>query len=348
MEKSYSKKDSIELSKIIIIEGFWRIGKTTIANYLARRYGYALIGEPNHLNFKIKNGISKWYYKKHKERHQKAIKQRNDGKLVVMDRSILSNIAFTYAKTNKLPSEFKKQLKNIKKLNNFLIIFLYTNKAYAKNKALTVKDFSVKEQFLKNVDFYSNYLYFYKNILPPLINNKILFIKVDKMGRLKKLSTIMNLVKDKIANKNNNKIKETCASSILFYKNKFLLLYDHKWKYYVLPQGHKKIREKLSETALREAGEETGYRNLKLITRLGKYQYHFKRNKNIVYKVIQPYLIKISTISKIKKDLRSHEKYSNRFLSFEDAVRKLRWRQDKNLLNLSKKYLIDNKNDLIF
>ena len=76
MEKLYLKKKVINLPNLIIVEGFWQIGKTRLVNYLTKKFNYFVIPEPNHIIHKIKNNISKWYRKTHWERYKKAVKQK--------------------------------------------------------------------------------------------------------------------------------------------------------------------------------------------------------------------------------------------------------------------------------
>lgn len=329
----------MKLPKFIIIEGFWRVGKTKMADYLAKNFNYILINEPNHLTHKVRNNISQWYLKEHLKGLKVAIKQFNLGKSIIMERSIISNIAFAYAKNNRVPFNLIKHINTIKQLNSFIIIFAHADEVYIKNSLSTIKDHSVKKLFLKSNKFYRNYLYFYKKLLPPLIDNKILFVKINKGNKFDDFSNITDYIKNKISKKDGNKKREFCASSVLFYKNKFLLLYDNNCKHYVLSQGHQRKKEKLSLTALREAREETGYQNLKLIKKLKQYQYHFKKQETIIYKNVQPFLIEILNNSKDKKSLLTHEDYSNSFFSFQKAIKKLRWPQDKKLLKFSKNLL---------
>lgn len=190
MERSHSKKSLKKLPKIIIIEGVWQVGKTKLANYFSKNFDYTIIIEPDHIVSKIKNNISKWYRKKHWERYKRLIMQLNQGKRIVMERSIISNIAFDYAKKRVLPINFRRDLKKIKKLKNLLIIFLYVNKNFMINRVSIINDISVKKQIVDNSKFYQNYLHFYKKILPPLIENKIIFKKVNKGQRFKSFKKI--------------------------------------------------------------------------------------------------------------------------------------------------------------
>jgi len=191
MGKSPLKKSWIKLPEIIIVEGFWQIGKTTLINYLAKKFNYIIIDEPNHIVSGIKKNISKWYQKKHRERYKEIIAQLNRGERIVIERSIISSIAYYYAKTGKLPLGFRKDLEDIRRLKNSLIIFLYADRKFITKRILTLKDNSVKKQILDNPKFYQNYLYFYKKVLPLLIRHKIMFKKVNKGWKFQNFKEIL-------------------------------------------------------------------------------------------------------------------------------------------------------------
>ncbi|MBU3918935.1 NUDIX domain-containing protein [Patescibacteria group bacterium] len=334
MEKLYIKK---KLPKLLIMEGFWQVGKTQLIAALAKKFHFEIIYEPNHIYSNINTDISKWYQGKHQERFKKVQNNMQNGKKIIMDRSIISSIAYQYATSGKFPNGYKSDLYRIKKTNSFLVIFLYGDKSFVIKKSKKIKDNTVKNQMKKSSLFYDNYLDFYLNILPSLINNRILFIKVNNKNKFIGYSTIF-----KEANKGiigMLKTKAVCASVVMFYKNKILLLYDHKWKHYVLPQGHKENKEVLKNTALREASEETGFKNLKVVKKLKKYQYHYSENNKIIYKTIHVYLVEILNPSKTKRKLEPHEKYSNNFFKTNEAIKKARWPQDKKVIALSKNYI---------
>ena len=113
----------------IIIVGFWKTGKTTLANFFERRLGFSLITEPDHQKedlTKIKD-VDKWYCQQHKKR-QKIFFNFKRGK-VILDCSILSSAAFLYAIKRKLPEcksileEFIYKFKASS--NRPIIIYLY-------------------------------------------------------------------------------------------------------------------------------------------------------------------------------------------------------------------------------
>lgn len=137
----------------------------------------------------------------------------------------------------------------------------------------------------------------------------------------------------------NKKIYEVCSSVVLVHNNKFVLLYDHNKKHYVLPQGHKKKKETLSGTALREVREETGFQELVPIKKLGGYQYHFVQGRKIIYKTIHVYLVRVISGKRLPNRQNSNENFTVRLFSFEDVVKKVRWKQDKKYISLARKLL---------
>jgi 8-oxo-dGTP pyrophosphatase MutT (NUDIX family) len=137
----------------------------------------------------------------------------------------------------------------------------------------------------------------------------------------------------------NRKIHEVCSSAILIRDNKFVLLYDHNKNHYVLPQGHKRKKEILSETALREAREETGFQNLSTVRKLGRYQYHFDQGRKTIYKTIHVYLIRVTNGKQLKNTQNASEDFSAHILSFKKAIEVVRWKQDKKFISLARKFL---------
>ena len=132
---------------------------------------------------------------------------------------------------------------------------------------------------------------------------------------------------------NQAKIKnhEVCSSTILVQGNKFVLLYDHHKKHYVLPQGHKRKKEILSEAAPREAREETRFQNLSIVRKLGRYQYHFDQGRKTIYKTIHVYLIRVNNGKQLKNTQNANEDFSAHILSFKKAIEVVRWKQNLKL-----------------
>jgi 8-oxo-dGTP pyrophosphatase MutT (NUDIX family) len=70
----------------------------------------------------------------------------------------------------------------------------------------------------------------------------------------------------------------TASGGIIIRGGQALLLHKHRKDEYVLPKGHVETGETLEAAALREAREETGFANLRLLDSLGtlqsQYAYH--------------------------------------------------------------------------
>lgn len=336
MGKQYLKR---KLPDLILIEGFWNIGKTTLVNCVKKISKLVYIKEPDHLKDNVQKNISEWYEKRHKERIKVAAKNIEEGKKVIMERSLISNISYQYAMSGKILPRYISELKKIGTIDDVGIIFLYGSRNFIIKQSRDIKDTETRNLILKK-EFYNRYLEFYQKILPKYIktNLKIVkIIKVDKINGFKTLKNILNLFYRQFLLLKKEKV--VCASIVAYHDNKILLLYDHKYKHYVLPQGHQEPGEKIKETATRETTEETGFNNLKVLKKIKKYQYHYSAEDRIIYKLIHVYLLKILSLSKVKKFFESHEKYSNEFFIFEDAVKKARWPQDRKVIEEAVKYI---------
>ena len=87
--------------KIIILEGLWNTGKTTLCEYLKKFYGLRFIEEPNHIKAEIKmktrEDITNWYFKEHLRNLKKAFKLADKGRNITVERSPISTLAFAKA-----------------------------------------------------------------------------------------------------------------------------------------------------------------------------------------------------------------------------------------------------------
>jgi 8-oxo-dGTP pyrophosphatase MutT (NUDIX family) len=68
----------------------------------------------------------------------------------------------------------------------------------------------------------------------------------------------------------------TASGGIIIRGGEALLLHKHKKDEYVLPKGHVEPGETLEAAALREAREETGFANLRLLASLGTLQSQYE------------------------------------------------------------------------
>ncbi len=132
--KEKFSKDS--KGKIIILEGLWNTGKTTLCEYLQKFHDFSFVKEPNHVKAKIRaktrRDITSWYFKKHFQNLEKAFRLTQKGENVVIERSPISAIAFakTFFSKNLFPEKEINTMKNKMKYllkshkNNAYLIFL--------------------------------------------------------------------------------------------------------------------------------------------------------------------------------------------------------------------------------
>ena len=341
MKKYYTLE---KFPKVLIVEGFWGVGKSRLITQIIRTNKINHISEPNHIKAGVSKNISRWYRSRHNQRLEFAIKQLKNGKSTILERSILSSLAFYYAKYSKVPAWFNQSISRLREFPNQRVIFLHGDKKTNLKNALSMQDNTVRTLIFKDSKFYDRYISFYTSILPSLAKIKITRIRVSRNSgsTLKKVAReAYNFLSSDspVQQKYKEKKKDLCASVVLFYKKKFLVLYSHDYRYYVLPQGHRVARENYANTALRETREETGFYNLEIITPLGKYSYQYNKNNILIDKHIRVYLVRLKTLAKRKKRLEPHEHYSNHFFTADEAINKLRWPEDKKMIRRSEKII---------
>lgn len=324
-----------KLPKILVIEGFWGVGKSTMITSIRKSYPVLFIPEPNYINAGITSNTSEWYREQHKERMELAKKYVNYGESVILERSILSSAAFYYAEYGIVPEWFSSIGSKLKSSPNLYFFFLYNNRSSFLKSVSEIKDNSVRAAVAKNKLFYDNYLNFFTKVAPELIGAKIASIKIPKdlyqpLDGNKYVKKILNRrhsgPKGKL-----KEVKVNCASAVIFHKDKFLLLYSNKHNHFSLPQGHQNNGEKITDTVLREIKEETGFNNLKIIKLITTYSIRFYDRGKITNKIITCFLVKLKSLKKTKKALESHESYTNHFFTIEAAVKKLNWAEDKEM-----------------
>jgi len=333
-----------KLPNIVVIEGFWGVGKSTLITNIRQSYPVLFIPEPNYISAGIKTGISEWYRDQHNERMKLAKKYIKFGENVILERSILSSVAFYYARHGFMPKWFDQSKLELSSLNNIHIFFLYNDKnSFLKNYS-EIKDRSVKSAMAKE-SFYYNYFNFFAKIVPKLINQKIVCVKISKnryqpdiSGEIKKILSDNHSEKRKM-----KEIKHYCASAIMFYDDKFLLLYSSKHRHFSLPQGHRNEGEDLASTILREIKEETGFYDFEIIMPIDTYGFRFYNKNQITNKIITCFLVKINSLKKNKKGFEAHESYTNHFFTAHNAIKKLNWSEDKEAMKRAQNIIMSNK-----
>lgn len=337
-----------KLPKIIIIEGIWGVGKSTVISNIRSKYPVLFIPEPNHIKSGIKSGITEWYKKQHSERMELAKTYCGYGENTLMERSMISSAAFYYAQYRSNPDWFKAYADKISSLKNLNIVFLFSDKKSFLSKISEIENKEISKIASNSGSFYDNYIYFYTHILPGLIDNKIFNMKVLKnrslsLGNEEVIKKLFNEGWRGVKNRLEEK-QEHCASAIVYYKNKFLTLYSSNHKQYAFPQGHQEKNEDILDTIKREVMEETGYKDFKIISPIKTYSYRFYNKGKITHKIISCFLIRLETLKKTKKQFETHESYKNYFFTIEEVIKKLSWAEDKEMVTLAQKLLLKIKN----
>jgi dATP pyrophosphohydrolase len=190
----------------IIIEGFWGVGKTELSKSLSEKLGLVQIEEPNHIKSQVSDSIDNFYLNEHKEN----IKKISEKEGVVMERSVISSLAFLYAKKTEdiehFFSEYTPVFKEIIK-ENTLVLFLYGDKDFIIECSKDVQDVTVKN-LLADTEFVNQYENFYRVILPFMFGICPVCIKVnDESGNFIEqaqiITNVENVIKeDRIAQVN--------------------------------------------------------------------------------------------------------------------------------------------------
>lgn len=88
-------------------------------------------------------------------------------------------------------------------------------------------------------------------------------------------------------------VEAISCGGVVIYRGKILLLYKNqngKYVGWVLPKGTLEDGENFKQTALREVKEETGV-HARIVKYIGKMQYNFQGNEDIVNKTVHWYLM---------------------------------------------------------
>lgn len=95
-------------------------------------------------------------------------------------------------------------------------------------------------------------------------------------------------------NKANKAIREYTAGGLVYRdldgKKEFLLIKDLKERWSI-PKGHVESGETLEQTAIREIGEETGLKSLKIIDKLDKIHFFYRMEGKLIFMTTFVFLI---------------------------------------------------------
>jgi bis(5'-nucleosidyl)-tetraphosphatase len=138
---------------------------------------------------------------------------------------------------------------------------------------------------------------------------------------------------------------ERSAGAVIFRKEKdnllFLLLhYPSSSKspknYWDFPKGHIEGKESIEQTARREAEEETGLKDLEFIEGFREWmKYFFKSEGKTIFKIVTYLLAETKT----KKVEISFEHTGFKWLSFQEALEQLTFKNAKDILRKANGFL---------
>ena len=192
------------MTKIIAIEGFWRVGKTTLCKIISKKIKKAkYIQEPDHLKVKKRpKNVEYWYLKKWKEKMELAKKYKKGRYTVIMERSFISTVAFNNALYKKTTEPMKKLIEYHKQNIPDSIIILKVPKSFVKkliNNKIDKKILKTRALYIQK-DFLDRYItYFYKSIIN--FHIPCFSVNVANNHDFYPLQNIIKIVLKKIINK---------------------------------------------------------------------------------------------------------------------------------------------------
>ena len=116
------------------------------------------------------------------------------------------------------------------------------------------------------------------------------------MRRPKPLQGLKDLVSSKRRPAIDEVVRETTSGGIVFRRNannalEILLIQDAKNRW-TIPKGHVEPGEEPKQTAKREIQEETGLKEMKVYSWLGKVNFRYRRTHTLVLMTMHIYLVK--------------------------------------------------------
>lgn len=135
-------------------------------------------------------------------------------------------------------------------------------------------------------------------------------------------------------------VREPTSGGIVFRPTKdgkdieVLLIEDTKGRW-TIPKGHIEPGESAKQTTIREIGEETGLKKIKVLSWLGKVNFKYRRQERLVLMTMQVYLVR----SLDQTEVLQKEKWmtSIKWFGFADAIEAVEYPDIAKLMLLAKK-----------
>jgi len=136
--------------------------------------------------------------------------------------------------------------------------------------------------------------------------------------------------------------RERSAGAIVFKKDKEImyLLLNYEAGHWDFPKGNVEANETELQTVKREIEEETGINDIEIINGFKeKMQYFYKLNEDVINKQVVFYLAK----TKKEQIKLSFEHIGFKWLSFDETIEKLTFKNAKDILKKANKFLETHK-----
>lgn len=133
-------------------------------------------------------------------------------------------------------------------------------------------------------------------------------------------------------------MKEISAGAVVFRKNNetnYLLLH-YEAGHWDFPKGNVESGEEEKDTVIREIKEETGMEDIEFIEGFKeKINYFYRRDNQTIFKQVIFYLVK----TKEKKVKLSYEHIGYKWLSYDNALKQITYKNSKILLEKAHRFL---------
>jgi len=135
---------------------------------------------------------------------------------------------------------------------------------------------------------------------------------------------------------------EKSAGAVIFRKEEgkiYYLLLHYEMGHWGFPKGHIEKGESLEQTVRREVKEETGIEDIEILSGFKKWiKYFYKLKDKNIFKIVT-YLLAETKQRKVKI---SYEHKGYAWLSYNDALNRLTFKNSKEILKKANNYLKQN------